>query len=454
MQKSRDFSQEANQQEWYCFKNSRWGRLYDTIPWDELETCLPAISRGPTPYFDRKGKFALMFLKHELGVSDEALIEHINTNPCLQLFCHLRLASRQRIGDTGIVSRVRGYLAHHADLDQVQMVLARHWYEELDFRQVLKIDAVCYESYIRYPTDVKLLWECCEWVYSKQLFTLRKHLKVPLGKEKERFNVQHSKYLNYAKLKLKAHKKKRRRIKSLLNLLTRGLNALQRLLNSGQLVDQLNELFYKYLRTIKQVFQQQRYLYHHPGNRVSDRIVSLHKPYVRPIKRGKENKPTEFGAKVHMMQTDGLCWVEYFSYQAFNECKRFKISVIKHKAIFGECRQASADRIYATNENRRFCRKHNIFHNFEPKGPKPKDQRWAKEQQRLKNSLNKDRATRLEGSFGNHKNHYGLNKVKARNEANERVWIYFGVFTANAVQVANQRQKRQKQTIHSTRQAA
>lgn len=183
---------------------------------------------------------------------------------------------------------------------------------------------------------------------------------------------------------------------------------------------------------------------------MSDRIVSLHKPYVRPIKRGKENKPTEFGAKVHMMQTNGLCWVEFFSYQAFNECKRFKISVIKHKAIFGECRQASADRIYATNENRRFYRKHNIFHNFEPKGPKLKDQRWAKEQQRL----NKDRATRLEGSFGNHKNHYGLNKVKARNEANERVWIYFGVFTANAVQVANKRQKRQKQTVHSTRQAA
>ncbi len=122
--------------------------------------------------------------------------------------------------------------------------------------------------------------------------------------------------------------------------------------------------------------------------------------------------------------------------------------------MFGECRQASADRIYATNENRRFCSKHHIFHNFDPKGPRFKDQRWAKEQKRLKASLNKDRATRLEGSFGNHKNHYGLNKVKARNEANERVWIYFGVFTANAVQVANQRQKRQAQTLHSTCQTA
>lgn len=467
--RSRRGAEEANGALWYKFKKSCWGRLYDTIPWDELETCLPVINPGPTPYFGRKGKFALLLLKHELGVSDEALIEHINTNECLQLFCHMRLTPFQRIGDTGIVSRVRGYLAHHAHLEQVQMILARHWYEELDFRQVLKVDAVCYESYIRYPTDVKLLWECCDWVYKQQLFPLRKALKMRLGKEKERFDVQHSKYLGYAKLKRKAYKKKRKRIKSLLNLLTRGLTALQVLLDTGQLADQLDERFYHYLRTIKQVLQQQRYLYQQATNKVPNRIVSLHKPYVRPIKRGKENKPTEFGAKVHMMQTDGLCWIEYFSFRAFNECKRFKISVIKHNAMFGECRQASADRIYATNEigspkrpavlpqtqHPRGVR----FHNFDPKGPRPKDQRWAKEQQRLKGALNKDRATRLEAvprrdSFGNHKNHYGLNKVKARNEANERVWIYFGVFTANAVQIANQRQKQKKRIAHSTHQAA
>ena len=289
-----------------------------------------------------------------------------------------------------------------------------------------------------------MVWESCQWVYEKQLFPLRKTLKVPLGKEKERYQVQHRKYLSYAKLKRKVYRKKRKRLKSLLNLLSRGLDALQALLNTGQLVGQLDETFYGYLRTVKQVLQQQRYLYGHKTTRVPDRIVSLHKPYVRPIKRGKENKPTEFGAKVHVMQTDGLCWIEYLSFSAFNEGKRFKSSVFKHKVMFGGCKQASADRIYATNENRRFCRKHDIFHNFDPKGPRPKDQQWAKEQQRLKDALNKDRATQLEGSFGNHKNHYCLDKVKARNEASERVWIHFGVFTANAVQVANQRQRRRK----------
>jgi hypothetical protein len=282
---------------------------------------------------------------------------------------------------------------------------------------------------------------------------LRKQLHIRLGKEKERFDEQHKKYLSYAKLKQKAYKKKRKRIKSLLNLLNRGLDALQVLLNTGQLSAQLDEIFYHYLHTIKQVLQQQRYLYQHPGNQVPNRIVSLHKPYIRPIKRGKENKPTEFGAKVHMMQIDGLSLIEHISFKAFNECKRFKISVLKHKILFGQCRQTAADRIYATNENRRFCSKNNIFHNFEPKGRQPKDQLWVKEQKMLKAALNKDRATRLEGSFGNHKNHYGLGKVKARSEANEILWIYFGVFTANSVQIANQRQKKQ-QLSHNIYQAA
>jgi hypothetical protein len=79
--------------------------------------------------------------------------------------------------------------------------------------------------------------------------------------------------------------------------------------------------------------------------------------------------------------------------------------------------------------DRRFCTQRAIFTNFDPKGRPLKDRQQLKEQQRLKEALNRaanrqDRATRLEGSFGNHKNHYGLNKVKARTQTNEIVWIY------------------------------
>lgn len=440
MQKRIKSVEETNAAEWYVFKNSRWGRLHDVIPWEELEACLPQKKsrRGVKPYFDNKGMLAVMLLKHELGVSDEALIEHINTNVCMQLFCHMRLAPFQCIRDTGIVSRIRSYIAHQADLSQIQAILVEHWRAYIDFQHFLKIDVTCIESYIRFPTDVKLLWECCEWIYDQQLFPLRKSLKIRLGKEKERFDLQKKKYVSYGKLRRKSHKKTGKRIRSLLNLLHKGLQALQALLNQ-HLKGSLEAVFYQRLKTIKLIYRQQYYLFKHQGSKVKNRIVSLYKPYIRPIKRGKENKPVEFGAKVHMMQVDGINIIEHISFSAFNESKRLKSSVRKHKNMFGECYQLSADAIYATNENRRYCRKQHIFTGFIPKGPKP-----GKQVEKLKVVLNKDRATRLEGSFGNEKNHYGLGKVKARNQHTEITWIYFGVFTANAVQIASQRQRRQQ----------
>jgi len=140
-------------------------------------------------------------------------------------------------------------------------------------------------------------WESCAWVYAKQLFHLRKMSKVRLGKEKERFDVQKRRYLAYSRLKRKSQKKTHKRIRSLLNLLKRGLNALQELLNI-YFKNNLEKGFYRYLKTIKKVYQQQYYLFHHPGRKVKNSIVSLHKPYIRSIKRGKENKPTECGRLV------------------------------------------------------------------------------------------------------------------------------------------------------------
>ena len=54
--------------------------------------------------------------------------------------------------------------------------------------------------------------------------------------------------------------------------------------------------------------------------------------------------------------------------------------------------------------------------------------------------LNKERGTRLEGSFGNEKNHYLLQKVNARNAITEKCWIFFGMMTANASIITKRKQ--------------
>ncbi len=51
----------------------------------------------------------------------------------------------------------------------------------------------------------------------------------------------------------------------------------------------------------------------------------------------------------------------------------------------------------------------------------------------MRRELGKQWGTVLEGSFGNEKNHYLLDKIKARNQKTGILWIFFGFMTANAV---------------------
>ncbi len=41
----------------------------------------------------------------------------------------------------------------------------------------------------------------------------------------------------------------------------------------------------------------------------------------------------------------------------------------------------------------------------------------------------------MEGSFGTEKQHYSLDKIKARTEKNEILLIFFGVHTANVIRI-------------------
>jgi len=135
----------------------------------------------------------------------------------------------------------------------------------------------------------------------------------------------------------------------------------------------LNSSEIKRMETIKRVYHQQ-YDSLHKGIKPEDRIVSLHKDYVRPIVRGKETKKVEFGPKVNKIQIDGISFIEHLSFDAFHEGIHFKKSIYTAESLtHTKIKTAGADAIYATNENRKFATKEGIKTDFKPKGPKPKD---------------------------------------------------------------------------------
>lgn len=421
---------------WYIFKNSPLGKIHQIIPWQELSNCLPSQKKGRpgvVSWFSNAGMFGVMFLKHYTGLSDEKLIERINTDWAMQLFCGILLEDHEQIKDKAIVSRIRSKISEHTDLlEQAQQAMLTHWSSYMTNTDELHMDASCYESYISYPTDVKLLWKCIEKVYGLLfLYCSESGIKRPRNKYLE----QSIKQLAYNRRKRRPYKLTRARLKSLLYLLTKGIEQLNQVVGQHQDTFTPPLSYSTKLLTIEKILKQQQFLFDNPGSRVEHRIVSLHKPYVRPIKRGKENKATEFGMKLHKTQVDGVSLIERMCFDNFNESTRLKACVQKHEKLFNECNRLGADQIYATNENRSFLTPKGIITCFPKKG---KDNN-SKQQKETRSQIGKTRATRLEGSFGNEKNHYGLRKIKALSQGTEKVWVFFGIMTANAVQISRRK---------------
>jgi hypothetical protein len=415
---------------WNSFHKSELGLIYQTIPWHELGKRLKIREnkRGPDRMFSPQGMLALMFLKSYVGCSDHKLISYLNGNIDFQMFCGIFLGP-DRINNYKIVSEIRCDLARRLDIKSLQEVLAGYWKPYISSSNIMLEDATCYETSMRYPTDVKLLWEGTDWSYN-QLKLICKYLKIRIPRNK--YEDQWKKYNNYSHKRKKIHKETNKRIRSLLYLLDKIIKQLLDVEQMHQSRLTLPDKYYSRLKIVRKVLKQQQEIFQSGGS-VPDRIVSITKSYIRPIVRGKEVKSVEYGAKVNMIQFDGINFIEHISFNAFNEGTRLIKSIRYGRSLFGQITHISADDIYATNKNRRYSTSAKIVTNFKRKG---RAGRYEDQRQIISRELRKERTIRMEGSFGTEKEHYGLQKIKARTEKTEILWIFFGVHTANAVRIA------------------
>lgn len=415
---------------WKSFQQSELGMIFQAIPWIELSKSLKIRKnkKGPDPLFSPQGMLALMFLKSYVGCSDRKLINYLNGNIDFQMFCGIFLGP-ERISNFKIISEIRCELSRRLNIKILQSVLASYWKPHLKDPNIMLEDATCYETSMRYPTNVKLLWESTEWSY-KQLKLICKYLKIRMPRNK--YVEQWEKYNNYSHKRKRTHKETTKRIRSLLYLLDKIVGLLRDIENKYQEQVDLPTRYYTNIKTIRKVLKQQQEMFR-TGKSVPERIVSISKSYIRPIVRGKEVKAVEFGAKVNMVQFDGINFIEHLSFNAFNEGTRLIKSIRYGRSLFGKITHISADDIYATNANRKYSTAAHIVTNFKRKGRAGKHE---EHRQIISRELRKERTIRMEGSFGTEKEHYGLQKIKARTEQNEILWIFFGVHTANAVRIA------------------
>ena len=205
------------------FNESELGKLHSVFPFECMAKAAGLSDRrlGRRNRFSPSAKIALMVLKAYTGFSDRQLVEHLNGNIHYQIFCGIMIPPSLPITNFKIVSAIRNEIASRLDIDSFQELLASHWKPYLDNLHVCMTDATCYESHMRFPTDMKLLWESLEWLYRH----ICRHCRE-LGIRRPR-----NKYRNVAESYLSYCKKRKRRASRTRMLKRRMIKLLEKLLS-------------------------------------------------------------------------------------------------------------------------------------------------------------------------------------------------------------------------------
>ncbi len=208
---------------------------------------------------------ALMFLKSYVGCSYRKLVELLNGNIHFQLFCDIWLQD-ERLTNYKIVSQICAFLSSR-------------WKPFIEHSNIMLTDATCYETSMRYPTNVKLLWESVDWCYG-QLKLSCKYLKkrTPLTK----YLKQKERYSYYSRKRRKSKKERWVLTRSLLHLLNKLLLLLEETERNHSDEFTIPAWYYRQIEIITTVLSQQQEIFE-TGESVPDRIVSLSKSYIRPI---------------------------------------------------------------------------------------------------------------------------------------------------------------------------
>ena len=150
------------------------------------------------------------------GLSAPKLLEALNGNIHYQIFCGIRVSPKKQLTNYKLIDSILLELSKKLKIQEQQKVLADAWKPYMKNLDTVYTDASCYESLMRFPTDVKLLWECVERAY-----TMMCGISSRLGEHRMRtkYNDISKTNLIYRKQRKHSHKQTRRMIMRLLGLL-------------------------------------------------------------------------------------------------------------------------------------------------------------------------------------------------------------------------------------------
>ncbi|MDD2257136.1 MAG: IS5 family transposase [Bacteroidales bacterium] len=435
-------------------ENNRWFVLSKVIPWDNFAELYYKNfpSRRGAPTKDARMVLGVVIIKHMMKLDDIGVIEFIQENPCAHYFLGLKGFTQKPVFDPSLLVHIRKRI----DLNVFESLTDELIRKGLKIKQApakeskdddedeptpsggtknkgkLQLDATVADAQIKFPTDLDLLSD--SRVKAEDLIDhLCKEMKIT-NKPRTYRKIARKEYLNVSKMKRKPDKVLRRGLRLQINYLKRDIRILNGLLDKvkdGRLPFDKHQS--KYFFVIQHVLAQQEAMFKEKSNSCEDRIVSIHQPHVRPIVRGKAKAKVEFGAKINVSLQEGYARIDRFEWDAYNEGCDLPMQVERYKTLNGHYPElVQVDKIYLNRANRAWLKERNIRHTGEPLGRKPAK---TVKSYYLRRKERREAAERnqIEGKFGQGKNGYDMNQIRAKLPSTSMSWIAAIIFIMNVI---------------------
>ena len=431
-------------------RDNRWVRMADMIPWRQYEKKYAErfCDNNGAPAIQYRMAMGTLIIKQRTGHSDEETLQDIVENPYLQYLIGLHEFTTTAPFAASSITNFRKYITSDmvAEINDDLFRNVKNNNEDDDNEShggdsnndlndekpctpnkgELLLDATCAPANIAYPTDVNLLNEAREKLESI-IDTLHAQTGDTVKPRTYRRKARH-RYLQFIKQRKPRKETIRKALKQQLQYVLRDLTHIDKQLQVTG-IDVLSKYKIEQLQTIRELYTQQREMYDNKIHTVSDRIVSIHQPHIRPIVRGKTNASVEFGAKVSISLIDGYAFIDKLGWDAYNEEEQLIPAVETYKQRYGHYPEAVlADKIYRNRANRSYCKQHGIRLSGPRLGRPPKETD--------KNVLKQERTdasgrNAIEGKFGEGKMKYGLDRIMARLKGNSETVIAMSFLCMN-----------------------
>ena len=443
-------------------KGNRWVKLADMIPWDEVEKRYAEQFKSPVgnPAYPVRVAFGALVIKEKLKITDEETVEQIRENPYLQYFIGYKAYSDKQPFNSStmvhfrlrlsadILKEINALIVERAEREKREVDKIKFTEESRkesnggpkDLPQnsgTLLMDATCIPEDIRYPHDVTILDEARQKT-EKIIDAMFEKSKHSGNKPRTYRKKARKEFLRFIKNKKRNTKDFRKALKQQVQYVSRNLRTIERMsIKTG--LHMLSRKQYHDLLVISEVVRQQRDMLENNTRSIPGKLMSIWKPYVRSIARGKAKAMYEYGPKISLSLVDGYARVDRLSWDNYNEVEDLQRVVQEYFDRYGYYPEVvCGDKIYRSRDNLIFCKNNGIRLSGPKLGRPHIDPKKKRELARIEQTDERMRIP-IEGKFGEGKRCYTLDRLYTKLKETSETSIMMSFIVMNLARFGRDR---------------